>query len=338
MNWVVLFFLGLSAFLYCLLGGADFGIGVHELFIKPENKRKHEDIVKEAIGPVWEANHMWLIIVVVVLFVGFPKLYTEISIHLHIPIMLMLMGIIMRGCAFTFRHYDSIEDGSRKYYSLVFSISSILTPIMLGVIVGSLMLGRIQTQPTTYFETYVAPWANLYSFSVGFFVLSVFAFIASIFMVGETTIGQFKDNYIKRGKVSHSIMIIVGAFVFLSAEIDGVHLISQFMAHPVALTAFLLASISHIFLWKLFKVKQAWGLRFLTGFQLLMILTAWMAVNYPNIIAYADGTFLSLVIPMAPPKTLFALGMALIIGAAFFLPVLGYLFFIFKRPLKGEGY
>lgn len=331
MLWIVLLFLAASIYLYCLLGGADFGVGIHELLVKRDQKRQHEEIVKEAMGPVWEANHMWLIIVVVILFVGFPKIYSEVSIYLHIPLTLMLIGIIMRGCAFSFRHYDAIEDGSRKYYSLVFYISSLLTPITFGIIIGSLMLGKIQPVPGNYFSTYIAPWLNLFSFSTGLFILSIFTFIASVYMIGEAFIGPFKKNYISRSKVFHIVMIVMGALVFITAQIEGHPLFSKFISNPVSLLAISLVTISHVLLWRLFETKRAWSLRVLTGFQLLMIIVAWMAVIYPKAILYADGSSLSFLAEAAPEATLLMLGCALIVGAMIFLPLLGYLFFTFKR-------
>lgn len=330
MEWVILFFLAASIYLYALLGGADFGVGVHELFIDAKNKRKHEDVVKEAMGPVWEANHMWLIIVVVILFVGLPKVYSEVSIHLHIPLMLMLLGIILRGCAFSFRQYDAVEDGSRKYYSIVFSISSFLTPITLGIIIGALMLGRIQPEPIDYYSTYVAPWLNIFSLATGSFILSIFTFVAAVFMIGENNIGPFKSGYIKRAKICYVVMILSGGMVFIASHIDGLNLAAQFVSHPVALTAMSIATFCHICMWKYFNMRRAWRLRILTGFQLLMIITAWIAVTFPNVVVYADGTTLTVLDNLAPSSSQFALGVALLAGAGIFLPILFYLFFIFK--------
>src|SRR3990167_4182924 len=117
MDWIVLGYLGLSLFLYSLLGGADFGAGVLELFLPKDNREKYRNLISKAMGPVWEANHIWLIILIVILFNGFPKAYAEISIYFHIPLTLMLVGIIFRGCAFTFRTYDAVKDNSREIYS-----------------------------------------------------------------------------------------------------------------------------------------------------------------------------------------------------------------------------
>ena len=110
MDKVVIVYLVLSILLYLLLGGADFGAGIIEMFTSPKNIRRTRKTLYHAIGPIWEANHMWLIIAIVILFVGFPGIYSILSVHLHVPLVIMLMGIIARGTAFTFRHYDAVHD------------------------------------------------------------------------------------------------------------------------------------------------------------------------------------------------------------------------------------
>ncbi len=94
---VVIAFLWLALLLYLLFGGADFGAGIIELFTSDENKNKTTRRMASTIGPIWEANHMWLIIVIVILFTGFPEIYSVVSTYLHIPLLIMLMGIIARG-------------------------------------------------------------------------------------------------------------------------------------------------------------------------------------------------------------------------------------------------
>src|SRR5688572_9389796 len=135
---IVLIFLGLSLLMYCLFGGADFGAGILEAFSKKSYRKKGPRITYHAIGPVWEANHIWLILAVVILFTGFPKINAAISIALHIPITAMLIGLVLRGCSFTFRHYDAVRDESQKFYSGVFIFSSIFTSVFMGVVAGAL--------------------------------------------------------------------------------------------------------------------------------------------------------------------------------------------------------
>ncbi|MCB4235344.1 cytochrome d ubiquinol oxidase subunit II [Kaistella anthropi] len=98
------------------------------VFYQKSNRTKTKNLMYESIAPVWEANHMWLIIAIVILFVGFPQIYTTLSIYLHIPLVLMLLGIIARGTAFTFRHYDAVKDDWQEVYTQIFYYSSLLTP------------------------------------------------------------------------------------------------------------------------------------------------------------------------------------------------------------------
>lgn len=146
MEYVVITFLCLGILLYFLLGGADFGAGIIELFTSTKNRSRTRKTMYQAIGPVWEANHMWLIIAIVILFVGFPHIYTTMSVYLHIPLLIMLIGIIARGTAFVFRHYDAIKDDMQWLYNRIFRYSSFVTPFFLGIIAGSVISGHIDTE------------------------------------------------------------------------------------------------------------------------------------------------------------------------------------------------
>src|SRR3954466_6248314 len=93
--------------IYVLMGGADFGGGVWDLLAAGPRRREQRALIEKALGPIWEANHVWLILVVVLLFAAFPPAFAAISIALHIPLTLFLVGVVFRGSAFTFRSYDA---------------------------------------------------------------------------------------------------------------------------------------------------------------------------------------------------------------------------------------
>src|ERR1700759_381540 len=142
MIYVVIIYLWLALLLYLLLGGADFGAGIIELFTSKDNKAQARKLMYEAIGPIWEANHMWLIIAIVILFVGFPLIYSDICTYLHIPLLIMLLGITARGTAFSFRNYDAVKDErTQNLYNHIFVYSSFITPLFLGIIAGSAISG-----------------------------------------------------------------------------------------------------------------------------------------------------------------------------------------------------
>src|SRR6186997_1792362 len=96
--------------IYVLLGGADFGGGVWDLLASGPRKAEQRGLVESEIAPIWEANHVWLILVVVLLFSAFPPAFAAISIALHVPLTLLLLGIVFRGSAFTFRSYGPPGD------------------------------------------------------------------------------------------------------------------------------------------------------------------------------------------------------------------------------------
>src|SRR5436853_3282711 len=129
---------------YVLMGGADYGGGVWDLLAWGPRTRQQRELIAQALGPVWEANHVWLILVIVILFTGFPPAFAAIATALHIPLTLMLIGIVLRGSAFTFRSYDRREDNVQRRWGRIFAIASLITPILLGLVVGAIASGEIR--------------------------------------------------------------------------------------------------------------------------------------------------------------------------------------------------
>src|ERR1041385_2079967 len=144
-----------SLVIYALLAGADYGGGVWDLFAFGPRARKQRELIAEAISPVWEANHVWLILVIVILFTAFPPAFAAIATALHIPLSLMLIGIVLRGTAFTFRTYDVQRDNVQRRWSLIFSIARMLTPILLGIILGAIASGTISVSDNAFFSGFV---------------------------------------------------------------------------------------------------------------------------------------------------------------------------------------
>ena len=184
MTETIIGILGIAILLYVLLGGADFGAGIVEWI----TGKKGIKTISQAIAPVWEANHIWIILAVVILFNGFPLVYTRITTYLHIPLLIILIGIIIRGSAFTFRYYDAPQEKGNQYYSFLFRFSSLLTPFFLGIVLGAVMLGKIpDSAEGTFYNVFMAPWLNGFSFATGLFLTLLFGWIASVYLIGEAT-------------------------------------------------------------------------------------------------------------------------------------------------------
>jgi len=332
MEYVVITFLCLGILLYFLLGGADFGAGIIELFTSTKNRSRTRKTMYQAIGPVWEANHMWLIIAIVILFVGFPHIYTTMSVYLHIPLLIMLIGIIARGTAFVFRHYDAIKDDMQWLYNRIFRYSSFITPLFLGIIAGSVISGHIDPDAKDFASAYIWSWLNWFSVSVGLFTVALCGFLAAIYLIGETENKEEQRRFLKKAKYMNIAAVLFGAMVFIAAQIDQIPLIDWVFKNTVGLTSIILASLSLILLWYLLiKGQTNIFLRVLAGFQVTMILVAISFAHFPNFIRLKSGNAISLFDTIGPEKTIYSLGLALLLGSVLILPFLGYLFYKFQK-------
>lgn len=328
MDIVVIAYLWLSILLYLLLGGADFGAGIIEMFTSRQNRKRTRTTLYHAIGPIWEANHMWLIIAIVILFVGFPEIYSQMSVSLHIPLAIMLLGIIARGTAFIFRHYDAVKDRSHTIYNRVFISSSFITPLFLGILAGSSVSGHIRRDATTFADAYVNGWLNLFSVSVGFFTVALCGFLAAVYLIAEADDESDRKRFVRKAGFMNLASFLAGALVFLAATIDGIPLFNWVFGNVVSLLAVVIATASLVLLWYFVRRNYIWMPRILAGVQVTMILLAVTYAHYPDFILMQEET-LSLH-DQAPAAVINALGWALLIGSVFILPALFYLYYSFK--------
>lgn len=336
MEYVVIAYLWLSILLYLVLGGADFGAGIIEMFTSDKNIRRTRKTLYHAIGPIWEANHMWLIIAVVILFVGFPVIYAELSVFLHIPLLIMLMGIIARGTAFVFRHYDAVRDNMQRLYNQIFIASSFITPFFLGVIAGSTVSGHIDPKADTFLEAYVFSWFNLFSVCVGLFTVALCGFLASVYLIGEAEDENDQKRFIRKAKRMNILAVAAGILVFISAALDNIPLVNWVFGDAIGLTAVIAATASLVVLWRWIDTDILLLPRILVGFQVTMILLAISYAHFPNFVILRGGGALSLLVDQAPRKTMQALGWALLLGSALILPALFYLYYSFQKRENEE--
>jgi len=335
--WVesIAFFLAVSILLYCLLAGADFGAGMLEAFAGTAGREEQRSVITHAIGPVWEANHVWLILAVVILFTGFPKAYSALSVTFHIPLTLMLLGIVLRGCAFTFRHYDAVRDDSQRYYSAIFVASSFLTPLMLGVVAGGMLLGASSPVEAGFYSAFVRPWANLFCFAVGVFTCVLFAFLAAIYLIGETQEDEIRRIFARRAMVLNALAIFAGIAVFIAAERDGLALARLFAGKRLSLASMVGSTIILVPLWVAVRRNRVQMARILVAAQVGLVLIGWFRLQFP-IIINSKSDPLTIYTAAAPEPTLRYLLYALIAGSVMIFPALIYLLKIFKLSETGE--
>ncbi|MEN6454597.1 MAG: cytochrome d ubiquinol oxidase subunit II [Prolixibacteraceae bacterium] len=327
MTELILAIMGVCLLLYVVLGGADFGGGILELI----TGGKDSGVVARAIAPVWEANHVWLILVVVILFVAFPPVYSVILTTLHIPVLLALIGIVLRGSAFTFRHYDIEEERPMAVYTAVFRISSLLTTFFLGVTMGALILGEMTNDYTQgFYRVYVHPWFNFFSLSLGIFLVILFAFLANIYTLGELHEAKHINRFTRWAKYLVLALVGEGLVVFLAAEVDGRHLFNAFYHSPVSMICVALATLALPLLWVGLKRHSRNLLRIVAGFQTTMIVLGWFAIQLPVLVRMSNGNDITYQSAAAPPQVQYYMLIALIVGVLIIFPYVGYLYKTFK--------
>jgi cytochrome d ubiquinol oxidase subunit II len=317
---------------YLVMAGADFGGGVWDLFASGPRRKRQRALIADAIGPIWEANHVWLILAVVLLFVCFPSGFARLSVTLHIPLTLMLVGIVLRGSAFTFRTYDSQRDDVQRRWGVVFSWASLVTPVLLGVAAGTVAAGGIPARPSgTFAEAYVRPWLQPFPFAIGALALVLCAYLAAVYLTLETDDPDLQDDFRLRAFAA-GIGVFLAAMLALFLARRYVPLVWQGLtASPWApgyqMVVGGLALLTFTALWQR-RYRLA---RVAAPFQAVLILSGWAFSQYP----YLLPPDLTIAAAAAPDTTLKLVLGALALGFVVLVPSLVYLFRVFKsRPQR----
>jgi cytochrome d ubiquinol oxidase subunit II len=330
---IVVVVLAVSILLYVLLGGADFGAGIVELC----TENKSNDIISKAIAPIWEANHIWLILVVVILFNGFPLVYTSLTTYLHIPLFIILIGIIFRGTAFIFRFYDTKKDNASISFTVLFRLSSLITPFFLGVVMGAIILGEIPaTSNGNFYELYVASWFNLFTLSTGIFVTLLCGWLASVYLTGETKDEKTYQKFAKSSRNFFIVLVLSGISIFVMAQLYHLAFFTKFMHSPISICCVIAATLTIPIIWKSIKSRKNFQTRLWAGIQTSCIILGWFAIQFPIMMTFADGSQLTIFNSQAPERTITLLVYALLIGIVIIFPAFIYLFKVFSFEKNNE--
>lgn len=322
-------FLVAALTIYALLGGADYGGGVWDLFAVGKRAKDQRDLIAHAIGPIWEANHVWLILALVILFVAFPKANAAISTALHIPLTIMLVGIVLRGATFTFRSYDSQKDSVQRRWSLIFSISSVITPIFLGINVGAIASGKIVYENGILRNGFFSSWFAVFPFAVGVFTLTLFAFLASVYLTVEAESEELQEDFRYRALFSGILLGGLALAVLLLAKDGSPRIYEGLWSSWYSLPLHGLTAICAVAaLIALSKRKYHLARIFAAG-QVVFIIWGWAVSQFPYIVEPK----ITIESAAAPKITLQLLAGALVVGSIFLFPIIYYLFRIFKGSL-----
>jgi cytochrome bd ubiquinol oxidase subunit II len=323
-----------SLVLYAILGGADYGGGVWDLLARGERGAVERELIAHAIGPVWEANHVWLILVAVLLFACFPPAFAAIGTTLHVPLSLLLLGIVLRGSAFVFRAYGASGPPGRIPWGRVFAIASTGTPVLLGVCAGAIASGAIRVDRATgrAAPEFVRSWLAPFPIALGLLTLALFALLAAVYLTLETTDAELRRAYRKRALVME---VIAGALAFVSlalARSGAPRLFHGLMESPWSATLQGTTAAAALGACGALATRRYATARVLAAAQVGLVIVGWALAQLP----YAVPPDLTLADAAAPDSVLRAVVVALAGGAIVLFPSLGYLMWVFKaRPPDG---
>jgi cytochrome d ubiquinol oxidase subunit II len=301
--------------LYAVLAGADFGAGIWDLVSRGERRAAQRAALARAIGPVWEANHVWLIFLVVLLFTCFPAAYAQASVALFIPLHLVLVGIVLRGAAFVFRAYASATDTARAAWGAVFGASSAITPVLLGMCLGAVSTGDVYG------------WYRPFPIVTGVLALLICAYLAAVYLTWESADAGLRHDFRRRALAVWWLAGIASMATLWLARAEAPRLWSGLMAWPAAgclVAGTILAPLSFLALW----TGRAGVARITGAMQVVALLAGWAVAQWPFLI-YPDLTVAS---AAAPPPTLHLTLATLPFGLAAVVPSLWLLFRVFKAP------
>jgi len=316
-----------SLVLYALTGGADFGGGVWALFRRGPRADERERVIVRAIGPVWETNHIWIIVAVVVLFTGFPAAYSLLSTALFLPVTLVLVGIVARGSAFAFHSYHLHREKRTAGWGAVFAASSLLTPFLLGVILGAVSAGSIRGTDLDNLAGGTRSWLAAFPLSVGSLTLSSFLYLAAVYLVLETDDPAIREDFRIRALGSLGIVVLLSIAVPI-VSVRGAPgfcraLTESRWSLPLLGTNALAAAGAGIFL-----RSRAYRLaRVCAAAQTTLLLAGWGLAQYP----YLIRPDLTIRAAAASPAMLRLMLIALSAGALLLFPAIFLLFRVFKR-------
>jgi cytochrome d ubiquinol oxidase subunit II len=313
--------IGVALNLYALLGGADFGGGVWDLLASGPGREEQRRAVEEAIGPIWEANHVWLILAVVLLFTAFPPVFADYMTSLHLPLILALLGIVLRGSSFAFRSYGARTGPEQRAWGRLFAVASTVTPFALGVCVGSAVSGRAAVADGTPVHGFVGSWLAPFPLAVGLFAVTLFAFLAAVYLTVETE-GRTREDFRRRALGAGVAAGAAAAVCLLLAREDAPLLWEAIGRGPGAVAfqaATALAAVGALaaLLRRSFRVARA-----LAVVQVSLVVWGWLAAQYPWLVP----TDLTVAGAAAPEATLRAVAVALAAGGALVLPAFVYLY------------
>jgi cytochrome d ubiquinol oxidase subunit II len=321
----------LGVIVYSIFGGADFGAGIWDLLAGGTRRgRVPRQVIDRSIGPVWEANHVWLIFVFVVLWTAFPTAYASITLTLFVPLALAALGIVLRGASFAFRHavYRTEE---QRVYGAFFAFGSLLVPFAFGCVAGAIATGRVPAGGQAGDPW--GSWVNPTSLLGGVLAVVAVSYLSSVFLVFDA--GRMADvemvEYFRRRAVVAAVVagaVALGGIAILHH--DANYLFDELTSRALPLV--IVSAIGGVASFVLLLREQHRFARLAAVAAVGAVIAAWGVAQWP----YVVPRTMTIEATAAPSGTLTATVAVFLVAAVTIVPAIGFLYWLDQRGVLPE--
>ncbi len=325
--YILLSIIWLALIAYTAFGGADFGAGFWDLIARGPMADRQHTLIDQALGPVWETNHVWLVFLVVGLFSAFPVPFSLIVIVLFIPITLALFGTVLRGSAFIFRTHG-LREGRLRIWTRVFSFSSILTPFCLGLAAAAVASGKIRVSKGVPVQADLGSlWLTPFALAIGFMAIALCATIAGVYLTVEATNAKDHDLtelFRTRTLIAGAVTAVLGALGLGLSNIYAPLLWKGLIGHTIPLVVATmiigLATAATVYL-RYYRIA-----RIMVVGEAAFLLSSWGVSQIPYLVP-PDITVDS---GASTSSTLLLLLVGIVVGMIIIIPSIYLLFYLLK--------
>jgi cytochrome d ubiquinol oxidase subunit II len=315
--------------LYVLLGGADFGGGVWDLLAAGPTRERQRALISHAIGPVWEANHVWLIFVITALFAAFPLAFAVITQALYVPLSIAIAGIVLRGAAFAFRSQGDPDSGWQRVWTRIFGIASLVSPIALGMTGAALSTGDIRVVDGRAEASLLGAWTGPLPWLAGGLALAMCAHLAAAFLTVEAgargepdLVEAFRRRAVISGVAAGALALLGLPVMRADAPVLWEGMVSDGWPFVVASGLAGLGAIAAI------VAGRPRAARIAVAIAVAAVIAGWGVAQAPYLVVPDLRTSDA----AAPIGALRPIAIGYVVGGALIAPSLYALFRVFKRP------
>ena len=328
MSTTVAVVLLLAVVAYAVFGGADFGAGFWDLIAGgPERGEHPRDTIEHSIGPVWEANHVWLIFIFVILWTSFPEAYASITLTLFVPLTIAALGIVLRGASFAFRK-GVVTVGTRRIFGAAFAASSVLVPYCMGAMAGAIGSGRVPAGGKA--GDPVDSWINPTSVVGGVLAVAAVAYLAAVYLVWDARRlddGEMVEYFRRRAIVAAGLVGIIGFIGIFVLRADAPYLFSGLTSRALPLV--ILGVLCGIGALVLLVRRSHRGARVLAIVAVASVIVSWGVAQWPYVLPES----LTFAAAASPAGSLTAVLVVVGLAAVIVVPGFVLLFVLHQRGL-----